>query len=66
MRNKALTYSRKESAGASAEQKYAINPGEELFARIMAAVEFSPNFEITFVDRVDELTEDDLEMKEEA
>ena len=41
-------------------------PREELIARIMAAVEFSPNFEITFVDRVDELTEDDLEMKEDA
>ena len=50
----------KEEAKSKAFEYLDNIPREELISRLMAAVEFAPNFEITFVDRVDELTEEDL------
>ena len=51
----------KEEARRIAEQTLEDMSKEELVSRFLAALEFDPNFQITYIDRVDELDEEDLE-----
>ena len=51
----------KEEARRIAEQTLDDMSKEELVSRFLAALEFDPNFQITYIDRVDELDEEDLE-----
>ena len=37
---------------------------EELVARFLAALDFAPDFQITWVDRVDELDENELDKED--
>lgn len=51
----------KEEVRRIAEQTLENMSKEELVSRFLAALEFDPNFQITYIDRVDEMDEEDLE-----
>lgn len=51
----------KEEARRIAEETLNDMSRDELVDRFLAALDFEPNFQITYVDRVDELDEEDLE-----
>lgn len=51
----------KEEARRIAEQTLEDMSKEELVSRFLAALEFEPTFQITYIDRVDEMDEEDLE-----
>lgn len=51
----------KEEARRIAEETLNDMPKDELVSRFLAALDFAPEFQITYVDRVDELDEEDLE-----
>ena len=47
----------KEEARRIAKEILDNMPKEELISRFLAAVDFEPNFQITYIDKVDELDE---------
>lgn len=51
----------KEEARRIAEQTLENMPKEELVSRFLAALEFDPTFQITNIDKVDEMDEEDFE-----
>ena len=51
----------KEEARRSAEETLNDMSRDELVSRFLAALDFDPNFQITYIDRVDEFDEEDLE-----
>lgn len=54
----------KEEAWRIAEQTIENMTREELVSRFLAALDFAPNFQITWVDRVDELDENELDKED--
>ena len=50
----------KEEARRIAEQTLEDMSKEELVSRFLAALEFDPNFQITYIDKVDEMDEEDF------
>lgn len=54
----------KEEAWRIAEQTLENMTREELVARFLAALDFAPDFQITWVDRVDELEENELDKED--
>lgn len=51
----------KEEARRIAEETLNDMSRDELVSRFLAALDFNPNFQITYIDRVDELDEENLE-----
>lgn len=49
----------KEEARRIAKEVLDNMPKEELVSRFLAAVDFEPNFQITYIDKVDELNEEE-------
>lgn len=49
----------KEEARRIAKEVLDNMPKEELISRFLAAVDFEPNFQITYIDKVDELNEEE-------
>ena len=51
----------KEEARRIAEETLNDMSRDELVSRFLAALDFDPNFQITYIDRIDEFDEEDLE-----